>query len=119
MKYIFQQANLALDSSLLVKLDIVLRKIIFLYTCIQNPCLRTVYRQRKWPLPAPACIIMALGCQVFHYSVKCSKRGLRGFYDAVQRGSLMSVNGEPTRASHAFVKKNMVRCMRPHGRFAY
>ena len=31
----------------------------------------------------------------------------------------MSVNGEPTRVSHAFVKKNMVRYMRPHGRFAY
>ena len=31
----------------------------------------------------------------------------------------MSANGEPTRVSHAFVKKNMVRYMRPHGRFAY
>ena len=30
----------------------------------------------------------------------------------------MSVNGEPTRVSYAFVKKNMVRYMRP-GRFAY
>ena len=31
----------------------------------------------------------------------------------------MSVNGEPTRVSHAFVKKNMIRYMRPHGRFAH
>ena len=26
------------------------KKNIFLYTCMQNPRLRTVYRQRKWPL---------------------------------------------------------------------
>ena len=31
----------------------------------------------------------------------------------------MSVNGEPTRVSHEFVKKNMVRYMRPHWWFAY
>ena len=31
----------------------------------------------------------------------------------------MSVNGEPTRVSHEFVKKNVVRYMRPHGRFAH
>ena len=31
----------------------------------------------------------------------------------------MSVNGEPTRVSHAFVKKNMVRYMRPRGWFAH
>ena len=30
-----------------------------------------------------------------------------------------SVNGEPTRVSHLFVKKNMIRFMRPHGRFAH
>ena len=30
-----------------------------------------------------------------------------------------SVNGEPIRVSYAFVKKNMVEYMRPHGRFAY
>ena len=60
---------------------------------MQSPCLRTVYiRQRKWPLSAPVRKIMALrrkirvlGCQVFHYSVKCSKYGLRGFVYAVQR----------------------------------
>ena len=28
--------------------------------------------------------IIALGCQMFHYSVKCSTYGLRGFIDAVQ-----------------------------------
>ena len=52
---------------------------------MQNPRLRTVYRQRKWPLPAPVRKIMALGCQVFNYSVKCSEHGLRSFIDAVQR----------------------------------
>ena len=35
--------------------------------------------------PAPVRKTMALGCQVFHYSVKYSKHGLRGFTDAVQR----------------------------------
>ena len=35
--------------------------IIYLYTCMQNPRLRTVYRQRKWPLLAPVRKIMALG----------------------------------------------------------
>ena len=33
----------------------------FLYTCMQNPRLRTVYRQRKWPLLAPVRKIMTLG----------------------------------------------------------
>ena len=28
---------------------------------------------------------MAIGCQVFHYSIKRFKHGLRGFIDAVQR----------------------------------
>ena len=57
---------------------------------MQNSRLRTVYRQRKWPLPALVRKIIALGrkimvlgCQVFHYSVKCSKHGLRAFIDAV------------------------------------
>ena len=36
-------------------------KYFFLYTCMQNPRLRTVYRQRKWPLLAPVRKIMALG----------------------------------------------------------
>ena len=36
-------------------------KINFLYTCMQNPRLCTVYRQRKWPLLAPVRKIMALG----------------------------------------------------------
>ena len=52
---------------------------------MQNPRLRTVYKQRKWSLPAPVRKIIALGCQVFHYSVKCSKYGLRGFIYTVQR----------------------------------
>ena len=38
-----------------------LQNIIFLYTCMQNPRLRTVYRKRKWPLLAPVHKIMALG----------------------------------------------------------
>ena len=33
----------------------------FLYTRMQNPRLRTVYRQRKWPLLAPVRKIIALG----------------------------------------------------------
>ena len=36
-------------------------------------------------------------------------------YDAF----FISVNGEPTRVSHVFVKKNMVRYMRLHGRFVH
>ena len=47
------------------------KKNIFLYTCMQNPHLRTVYRQRKWRLPAPVRKIMtagrkimALGCEI-------------------------------------------------------
>ena len=50
-----------------------------------------LYRQRKWLLPASVRKVMtlgrklmALGCQVFHCSVKCSKHGLRGFIDGVQ-----------------------------------
>ena len=39
-------------------------KIYFLYTCMQNPRLRTVYRQRKWPLLAPVRKKMALGCKI-------------------------------------------------------
>ena len=65
---------------------------LFLYTFTQNPRLRTVYRQQKWPLPAPVRKVMALGrkitalgCQVFHFIVNCSEHGLRGFIDAVQR----------------------------------
>ena len=56
----------------------------FLYICMQNPRLRTVYRQRKWPFAAPVRKITSLGCQVFHYSVKCSQSDLRGFIDAVK-----------------------------------
>ena len=74
---------------------------------------------------------------------KCLTRGLRGFNGAVRRrlatlivtmlyrrvdscwvklsfGAFsMSVNGKPTRVSHAFVKKNKVRYIRPHGRFTH
>ena len=57
---------------------------------MQNRRLRVVYRQQKWPLPvpvrkimAPGRKIMSLGCRVFHYSVKCSKHGLRGFIDTI------------------------------------
>ena len=52
---------------------------------MQNPRLRTVYRQRKWPFPAPVRKIMSLGYKVFQWSVKCFKHGLRGFINAVQR----------------------------------
>ena len=31
----------------------------------------------------------------------------------------ISVNGEPTRVLHTYAKKNMVRYIRPHGRFAH
>ena len=72
---------------------------IVLYTCTQNPRLRTVYRQRKRPLPAPVRKIMALGrkimafgcriialeCKVFYQSVKCFTHGLRSLNGAVQR----------------------------------
>ena len=67
-------------------------KFISLYTCMQSPRLRTVYKQWKQPLPAPVlkimvlgCKIMALGCQVFHYSIKCFEHGPRGFINVVQR----------------------------------
>ena len=42
---------------------------------MQNPRLRTVYRQRKWPLPAPVRKIMALACRVFFYTARTWKRG--------------------------------------------
>ena len=48
-----------------------MKKRSFLPTCMQNPRLRTVYRQRKRSLPAPVRKIMALGCKVFYESVKC------------------------------------------------
>ena len=86
----------------------------FLYTCMQNPRLRTVYRKRKWPLLAPVRKIMALGCKiialgwnVFYESVKC----LTHVFDVCKRWA--------NSGSHEFVKKNMVRYMRPHGRFAH
>ena len=37
---------------------------IFVYTCMQDPRLRTIYRQRKWRFPAPVRKIMALGYRV-------------------------------------------------------
>ena len=46
------------------------RNILFLYTCIQNPRLRTVYRQRKWPLLAPVRKIMALERKKWPLGVK-------------------------------------------------
>ena len=42
----------------------------FLYICMQNPRLRTVYRQRKWPLLAPVCKIMALGRKIMTLGCK-------------------------------------------------
>ena len=75
--------------------------------------------------------------------VKCLTDGLRGFNDAVQRrlatlmvtmliSSCWQLSSEvelrrifdvckrwATSSSHEFVKKNMVRYMRPHGRFAH
>ena len=42
----------------------------FLYTCMQNPRFRTVYRQRKWPLLAPVRKIMALGRKKLPLGVK-------------------------------------------------
>ena len=75
---------------------------------------------------------MTLECKVFYWSAKCFTHCLRGFNGAIQRplatqtvimltscwvrlshGAFsMSVNGEPTWVSHAFVKKNMVRYIR-------
>ena len=60
-------------------------KTIFLYTCMQNLRLPTVYRQRKWPLLAPVRKIMALGWNVFYSGVECLAHGLRSFNGAVQR----------------------------------
>ena len=57
----------------------------FLYTCMQNPHLHTVHRHLKWPLTAPVRKKMALGCEVFYYSVKCLTHGLCDFNGAVQR----------------------------------
>ena len=80
---------------------------------------------------------------VWHrYSVKCSKHGLRAFIGAVQRRiakqtvtmltSCWQVLSEvelrrifdvckrwPNSNFACICKKNMLRCMRPHGRFAY
>ena len=51
------------DKAAKVKLELLpyVPKSFFLYTCMQNPRLRTVYRQRKWPFLAPVRKIMALG----------------------------------------------------------
>ena len=35
-------------------------KITFIYTCMQNPYMCTVYTERKWQIPAPGRKIMAL-----------------------------------------------------------
>ena len=66
---------------------------------MQSPRLRTVYRQRKWPLLAPVRNIIALGrqrmaleCKIialvwneYYCSVECLAHGLHGCNDAVQR----------------------------------
>ena len=104
--------------------------LLFLYTCMQNPRLRTVYRQRKWPLLAPVRKIMALGRKrmangavqrcivtltVTMLISSCwqlsSEVELRRIFDVCKRWA--------NSGSHEFVKKNMVRYMRPHGRFAH
>ena len=109
---------------------------------MQNSHFRTAYRRRKWPLPGPVrktialrCKIIALGCKVFYQSVKFLIRTAVQRRLATQTFTIltssrirysvklsygafsMSVNVERTRVSHAFVTKNMVQYMRPHGRF--
>ena len=66
--------------TLAVRQPPVLASCVEIYYFFQTTRLRTVDRQRKWPLPAPVRKIMALkrkkmalGCQVFHYSIKSSK----------------------------------------------
>ena len=56
---IFDTLNIAIISTLWTSM-------FYLSTCMRNPCLRTVYRQRKWPLPVPVCKIIALRCKVFY-----------------------------------------------------
>ena len=67
-------------------------KMLFLYTCMHNSRLHTLYRQRKWPLPVPVrkiivlrCKIMVLGCKMFYQSVWCFTHGLRDFEGTIQR----------------------------------
>ena len=58
--------------------------IIFLCTCMQNPRLRTVYRQRKWLLSAPVHQILALGRKsmaLVNNSVLCNKCGTKEIPD--------------------------------------
>ena len=64
---------------------------------------------------------------MFHYSVKYFDHGLK-LHLATQTVTMLtscygafsiSVNGEPTRVPHVYVNENMVRYMRPHGRFAH
>ena len=38
---------------------------------MQIPRLRTIYRQRKWSLPAPVHKIMAVGRKIMPLGVKC------------------------------------------------
>ena len=53
------------------------RKWFFLYTCKQTHRLRTVYRQRKWPLLAPGRKIMALVLLEKHGSIHEATRAIR------------------------------------------
>ena len=55
-------------------------KCIFLYTCMQNPLLRTVYRQLKWPLLAPVRKIMALERKKMALGCKIIALGWNVFY---------------------------------------
>ena len=55
-------------------------KICFLYTCMHNPRLRTVYRQRKWPVPAPVRKIIALGRKIMVLGCKIIALGCKVFY---------------------------------------
>ena len=98
---------------------------------MQNPRLRTVYRQRKWPLLAPVRKIMALGRKKWCFNGAVQRRlvtltvtmlissrwqlssevELRCIFDVCKRWF--------NSGSHEVVKKNMVRHMRPNGRFAH
>ena len=117
---------------------------IFLYTCMQNTRLRTVYWQRKWPLLSPVREIMALERKRMALGCGCGLRHvLRSFNGAVQRriatltvtmliSSCWQLCSEVELrrifdvckrwANSGFAcscKENMVRYIRPHRRFAH
>ena len=81
------------------------KKIIFLYTCMQNPRLRTVYRQRKQPLIALVRKIMGLGRKKM--ALGCKKKKIIFLYTCMQNPRLRTVDRQRKRPLLAPMRKIM------------